>query len=90
MYAAGAASAAQRFGCAQGIRLTATSRALPEKVDVGSTQWVGTRPPAVLRNWSVAQPRSLNGLAPLFQTASDIAALPAAPPLRAGQYAICS
>jgi hypothetical protein len=81
-----------QLGCVQVTRLTAIGRAaeLPVKIEVVSTQWVGTSPPALFRNCSVGQPLSLHGRLPWFQIASEIPMVPAPPPLSPGQYAICS
>src|SRR6202035_4807805 len=89
MYAAGVAPAVHPPDPAHGRRLTATGCALPEKSPVVSNQFVGTRPPLALMNWMVAQPRSLHGRAPRFQIASAMVKLPAAPPLRDCEKAIC-
>lgn len=90
MYAAGVETAVHPPEPAQGRRLTATGGALPEKSPVVSNQFVGTRPPVALRNWMVAQPRSLHGRAPRFQIPSAIVKLPAAPPLSDCEKAICT
>src|ERR1022692_983544 len=90
MYAAGVESDAHPPELAHGGRLTATGCALPEKFPVVSTQWVGTRPPFGLRNCTVTHPRSLHGLLPRFQIPSATMKLPAAPPPRDGEYAICN
>jgi hypothetical protein len=80
-----------QFDCMQVTRLTAIGRTeLPVKIEVVSTQCVGTSPPAPFRNCSVAQPLSLHGRLPWFQIASEIPMVPAPPPLSPGQYAICS
>ena len=90
MYAAGVESGAHPPAPAQGRRLTTLDSALPEKSDVVSTQWAGTRPPVGLRNCTVAQPRSLHGRLPRFQIPSATTKLPAAPPPSACEYAICN
>jgi hypothetical protein len=75
---------------AHGKRLTVLRTTLPEKSEVVSTQWVGTRPPAALSNCTVAHPRSVHGRLPRFQIPSATAKLPAAPPPKPGESASCN